>query len=56
MYEYKTFYATTERVGGQDEIGESALKSLQGVYAELVQIDDPEDHEPTERDYKYLDA
>jgi hypothetical protein len=52
---YRTLHATTERIAGQDEI-ESAKESLIGLYDELVGLDDPEDYEPSERDYDYLDA
>ena len=39
-----------------DSIGYESLEYLRERHIEILGLDEPEDYEPTERDYKYLDA
>jgi hypothetical protein len=39
-----------------DAIDDGSLEYLQERYIEILGLDEPEDYEPSERDYDYLDA
>ena len=50
---YSTFTATPV---DSDDIDYGVAEYLRERYAEVLGLDEPEDYEPTERDYLYLDA
>jgi len=52
---YQSKYSVTERIAGTDEI-KSARESLTRLHTEILGLDEPEDYEPTKRDYDYLIA
>jgi hypothetical protein len=55
---YSTPYGVTPRATDSDneDFGLSARENLAEQHLEILGLDEPEDFEPTERDYKYLDA
>lgn len=55
---YSTPYAVTPRATDSDnaDYGLGARENLAEQHLEILGLDEPEDYEPTERDYRYLDA
>jgi hypothetical protein len=55
---YSTPYGVTPQATDSDnaDYGLGSRESLKEQYLEILGLDEPEDYEPTERDYKYLDA
>jgi len=53
---YSTPYAVTATPVESDDINYGVSAYLRERHIEVLGLDEPEDYEPTERDYKYLDA
>ena len=55
---YSTPYSVTPRAIDSDDAdyGLGARENLVEQYLEILGLDKPEDYEPTEHEYEYLDA
>lgn len=53
---YSTPYSATPRAVDSDYVDYGAHAELRELHIEVLGLDEPEDYEPTERDYKHLDA